>query len=176
YTSIMLFNGWSIEEKHPGRANPWLGHPFHRLNNVNRIDGDPNGDNEGTETHTLAMPAVTALQEAYIRKVIDTVGDLDNVLYEISNESPTGSTEWQYHMIRYVKAYEATRAKQHPVGMTAEFPNGSNEVLFASPADWVSANSSGNSMSDPLLADGRKVMIDDTDHLCGLCGGPDWAW
>ena len=31
--------------------------------------------------------AITALQEAYVRKVVDTVNDLDNVLYEISNES-----------------------------------------------------------------------------------------
>ena len=35
----------------------------------------------------MQVSAVTALQEAYIRKVIDTVNDLDNVLYEISNES-----------------------------------------------------------------------------------------
>jgi hypothetical protein len=177
YTSIMLFNGWSIEEKHPGRANPWLGHPFNRMNNVNGIDGDPNRDNEGTETHTLAVPAITALQEAYVRKVIDTVGDLDNVLYEISNESPTASTEWEYHMIRYIKQYEAMRAKQHPVGMTAQFPNGNNAVLFASPADWVSANGAAdNPMSDPPASAGRKVMLDDTDHLCGLCEGVDWAW
>jgi hypothetical protein len=36
---------------------------------------------------TLNIPAVTALQEAYIRKVIDSVNDLDNVLYEVTNES-----------------------------------------------------------------------------------------
>ena len=39
---------------------------------------------------------MTALQEAYVRKVIDTVNDLDNVLYEITNEAgvyrPSGST------------------------------------------------------------------------------------
>ena len=87
YVSIMLFNGWSIETKGDASHIPWQGHPFHAQNNVNGINGDPNGDGQGLETHTLAVPAITARQEAYVRKVIDTVGDLDNVLYEISNES-----------------------------------------------------------------------------------------
>ena len=85
------------------------------------MDGDVNHDNSGSDTHTLVNPAVTAYQEAYVRKVIDTVNDLDNVLYEISNESPDNSLAWQYHMIDYVKAYEATKAKQHPVGMTGRY-------------------------------------------------------
>ena len=36
------------------------------------------------------MAEITAIQEAYAKKVIDTVNDLDNVLYEISNESNGG--------------------------------------------------------------------------------------
>jgi len=39
------------------------------------------------ETHSLLDPTVIALQEAYVRQVVDAVNDLDNVLYEISNES-----------------------------------------------------------------------------------------
>jgi hypothetical protein len=176
YGSVMLFDGWSIEPKQAGRGNPWLGHPFNRLNNVNGIDGDPNQDDAGSETHTLQMPAITALQEAYVRKVVDDVNDLDNVLYEISNESSHESTGWQYHMIRYLKQYEAGKPKQHPVGMTAQFPDGANSALFASPADWISLNSQNDPMSDPMPADGRKVLIDDTDHLCGICGSAEWAW
>lgn len=176
YASVMLFDGWSIEPKHAGYGNPWLGHPFNRANNVNGIDGDPNHDDAGSETHTLQIPAITALQEAYIRKVVDEIGDLDNVLYEISNESSPASTEWQYQMIRYVKQYEATKPKQHPVGMTAEMPDGSNAVLLASAADWVSLNAQGDSMTDPRPSTGRKVLIDDTDHLCGICGSTEWAW
>ncbi|HEX4682842.1 MAG TPA: DUF6298 domain-containing protein [Gemmatimonadaceae bacterium] len=176
YASVMLFDGWSIGQERANQGNPWLGHPFNRLNNVNGIDGDPNHDDAGTETHTLEIPGITALQEAYVRKVVDEVNDLDNVLYEISNESPRASTEWQYHMIRYLKQYEATKPKQHPVGMTAEFPDGANAALFASPADWIALNSQGDPMTDPMPADGRKVLIDDTDHLCGICGSTEWAW
>lgn len=176
YVSVMLFDGWSIEPKSAGRGNPWIGHPFNRANNVNGVDGDPDRTSSGEATHTLRIEPVTALQEAYVRKVVDAVNDLDNVVYEISNESPPGSTEWQYHMIRYIKRYEATKPKQHLVGMTVEFPGGSNAAVLASPADWISLNGATESMADPAPADGRKVLIDDTDHLCGICGSTEWAW
>ena len=88
YVSVQLFNGWSVEMK-PGATanNPWLSHPFNAANNINGINGDPNGDQSGQEIQTLSIPAVTALQDAYVRAVIDAVNDLDNVIYEISNES-----------------------------------------------------------------------------------------
>lgn len=173
YVSVMLFNGWSIEDKGEGLANPWRGHPFNRANNINGIDGDPSGDGMGIETHSLRDPRILALEEAYVAKVIGTVGDLDNVLYEVSNESRPGSTAWQYAIIRYVKATEATRALQHPVGMTAEYPDGSNRSLFASPADWVSPSGPANA---PPVADGEKVILWDTDHTCGICGSAATVW
>ena len=88
---VMLFQGWSIESKRMD-GNPWLGHPFHKNNNINGVDGDPNGDKQGYEVHTLNVPAVTKHQENYVRKIVDTLNDLDNVLYEISNESHNAST------------------------------------------------------------------------------------
>ncbi len=83
YVSVMLFEGWGVQFAPRG----WESHPFHRNNNINAIDGDLNGDGKGLEVYTLDDPAITALQKAYIRKVIDTVNDLDNVLYEISSEA-----------------------------------------------------------------------------------------
>lgn len=175
YVSIMLFDGWSVESKFGGH-NPWDGHPYNLLNNINNINGDVNGDGQGGETHTLVNPRIKALQEAYIRKVIDTVHDLDNVLYEISNES-TGNadvTAWEYHMIDYIRDYEAGNPRQHPVGMTKEYPGGeSGDYLLASPADWISP---GGDTSNPSVAYGSKVILADTDHLCGICGDQRWVW
>ena len=34
----------------------------------------------------MLLPAVTPVQEAYVRKVLETLNSLDNVLYEIANE------------------------------------------------------------------------------------------
>ena len=101
YVSIMLFEGWSLRNMEaPWR---WDAHPFNVKNNIQNINGNPNEDSEGIEIHTLEIPVVTHYQEQYVRKVIDTVNDLDNVLYEISNEDHPGSTEWQYHMINFIK-------------------------------------------------------------------------
>jgi hypothetical protein len=181
YVVVMLFQGFSIEQKgtigvDPSKGNPWDGHPFQRHNNVNSIDGDPDGTGEGIKVHSLALPAITALQEAYVRHVIDTLNDLDNVLWEISNESHSGSREWQYHMIQYVQSYEARRPCQHPVGMTVAWPDGSNAALLTSAADWISPNATGGYKENPLAADGRKVILNDTDHLWGLGGNPAWVW
>jgi len=177
YVSVMLFDGWSIDDKGTGPGNAWPGHPFNAANNINGINGDANNNGMGEETHTLQLPAITPLQEAYVRKVIDSVNDLDNVLYEISNESPSNSQAWQYHMINYIKSYEATKPKQHPVGMTVEYPGGNNAELFASPADWISPNDNGGYKDAPPAADGSKVVILDTDHLWGSTGGDrQWMW
>jgi len=172
YVSVMLFEGWAMQFS----AGAWEGHPFHPQNNVNGIDADQNKDGKGLEFHTLSDPAVTALQEAYVRKVIDTVNDFDNVMYEVSNENHPPSTEWQYHIIRYIKDYEKSKPKQHPVGMTFQYRGGKNETLFNSPADWISPNREGGYRDDPPPADGRKVILNDTDHLWGIGGNQAWVW
>ncbi len=172
YVSVMLFEGWAMQRM----KDAWLSHPFHPANNINGIDGDRNRDGRGLEVHTLGRPEITSIQEAYVRKVIETVGDLDNLLYEISNENHPASTKWQYHMIRFIKKQESGRAKQHPVGMTFQFRGGRNQTLFDSPADWISPNPEGGYRTDPPANDGRKVIITDTDHLWGIGGTADWVW
>ena len=157
YVGIMLFQGVSIWQK----SDYWYGHYFNRNNNKNSVDGDPNHDGFGSEVHTLSIPIITQFQENYVKKVIDTVNDLDNVLYEIVNEEEFGTQEWQYHMIDYIKNYELTKKpKQHPVGMTWSKKFG-NDPLYNSGASWISPVMIN---SDPPLADGSKVIITDTDH------------
>ncbi|MGI8783300.1 MAG: DUF6298 domain-containing protein [Acidobacteriota bacterium] len=181
YVSVMLFEGWQLQHI----AESWKDHPFHPANNVNGISGDADGDGRGVETHMLKIPAVTALQERYVRKVIDTVSGLDNVLYEISNESGAYSTDWQYHLIRFIKQYEKGKPKQHPVGMTFQWSRdkvqrGSNRLLFESPADWISPGSHDDGrhlyLHDPPPDEGTKVILNDTDHLGGITGNPAWVW
>lgn len=182
YVAVMLFEGWALQQK---KIEWWRDHPFHPDNNVNGINGDANGDGRGIEVHSLAVPAVTQIQETYVLRVLDAVGDLDNVLWEISNEAGSYSTEWQYHFIRFIKAEEAMRPKQHPVGMTFQYNpstklRGTNQNLFDSPADWISPNQLAadgyNYKTNPPPADGRKVIISDTDHLGGIWGSSEWVW
>ena len=171
YVSIMLFDGWSLYDKGSNGYDPWLDHPYNPINNVNGVNGGIKAFD------TLSNSTVTALQEAYIKKVIDTVNDLDNVLYEICNESDGGTAEmqWQQHMVTYIKNYEATLPNQHPVGITVPWPNGSNSALFSSNADWVSPNGT-DYQNNPPASTGAKVIISDTDHLWGIGGNEPWVW
>lgn len=182
YVMVMLFHGFSIHNKGGNRVNPWPAHPFNANNNINEINGDTNGNGEGEEVHTLNVSAVTRLQEAYVRKVVDTLNDLD-VLYEIANESHRGSVEWQYHMINFIHDYEKTKPKQNPVVMSAMFdgegdPGRDNSALFASPAEAIAPGPGilGEYKVDPPPADGRKVIINDSDHLWGVGGDVAWVW
>jgi hypothetical protein len=175
FVSVMLFEGYGVQ------FYPADCHPFHRQNNLQEIKGEPDGEHKWFEINTLSRPEMRTIQEAYLRKVIDTVNDLDNVLYETCNEAGPYSTDWQYHMIRYVKSYEAWLPKQHPVGMTFQYQYGSNTTLFNSPADWVSPNpesatGSCNYKDNPPPGDGKKVILSDTDHLWGVGGDSQWVW
>jgi len=189
YCAVMLFNGWSLHKTSASYGDPWPVHPFNAANNINGVDipYTRTDDDEHPCLHSTLNPAALARQEAYVRKVVDTVNDLDNILYEIINEG--GATAWQYHMIDFVHQVERDKAKQHPVGMTHRIgPKQFNSELFDSPADWISPAKEPQDwlypgtvyledyQNDPPPADGRKVIVNDTDHLWGHGGNPQWVW
>jgi hypothetical protein len=213
YVAVMLFEGWGL---HLSPAPDHVeGHPFHAANNVNGV-----GIGSILDYQVLPLdPRVQRLQEAYIRKVVDTVGDLPNLLWEVANESSGGgqadpafaellgqagtpewgdSTAWQYWVIDRVRRHEAKLGHdRHPMGMTMQFPVAEqtrvNDPLFASRAEWISPGyddevfaGGGHPMApgspqsrwleDPPAADGRKVVISDTDHYAPGRGDALWAW
>ena len=213
YVDVMLFDGWGLHLS-PAPDNI-EGHPFHAKNNVNGISLTSILDHQ-----VLPLPEpIQKLQEAYIQKVLDTVHDLPNVLYEVSNESSGGgkvgqefadilqlpelpewgdSTEWQYWVINFVKQYEKEKGYDHrPMGMTMQFPveeqTKVNEPLLNSPAEWISPGyddeifaHGGHPMApgspqshwyeNPPVADGKKIIISDTDHYAPSKGDALWAW
>jgi hypothetical protein len=209
----MLFDGWAL---HLSPAPDHVeGHPFHAANNLNGV-----GIGSILDYQVLPLdPRVQALQEAYIRKVVDTLHDLPNLLWEVANESSGGgkvdpafaeaigqagtpewgdSTAWQYRVIDVVKRHEqAMGYDRHPIGMTMQFPvpeqTKVNEPLYASRAEWISPGyddeafaGGGHPMApgspqsrwleDPPAADGRKVVVTDTDHYAPGRGDALWAW
>jgi hypothetical protein len=192
YAAVMLFQGWCLNRRpdSPDSGNPFPYLPVNAANNINGISAPetPHDFDDRPTLHSLkASPELLAVQEAYVRKVIETVNDLDNVLYEVINEG--GSIEWQYHIINYVKAVEAKLPKQHPIGIGYRWePKHDNAVLFDSPADWVSPNDEPTEMNiggiagtasykfNPPPNDGRKVVVSDTDHLWGHGGTYQWVW
>ena len=170
YVSVMLFQGWSSAKGWLG-GTPWRGHPYHPDNNIQGFSGNTKGDSGPA----LDDPRVRERQVAYIRKVIDTLNDLDNVLYEVTNEG--GDKDWDRFVVETVHAYEKTKPKQHPVGLTGHGSENNDEML-ASPADWFSPGSSQwpDLKTDPRAVDGKKVSLLDTDHVFGVGGDPKWVW
>jgi Putative collagen-binding domain of a collagenase len=169
----MLFEGWGAQFT----PKDWRHHPFQRENNINRVDGDVDGDTYAHEVYTLRVPEINAIQDDYVRKVIDTVGDLDNVLYEIANESGEYSTAWQLHVLRVIREYERRKGIRHPVGMTYQHVGGKNQTLWEGPADWISPKWIVTKWTFRYpLPNGRKVVLSDTDHHCGVCGDEGFVW
>lgn len=173
YVGVMLFDGWAIHLS-PAPDNV-EGHPFHALNNVNGV-----GIRSILDYQVLPLDSrVQALQEAYIQKVVDTLHDLPNVLWEVANESSGGgsvdksfaemmgfreppewgdSTEWQYWVIEVVKQHEQKEGYDpHPIGITMQFPVANqtkvNDPLFKSKAEWISPG-----YDDEIFAQGGHPM------------------
>jgi hypothetical protein len=170
YVSVMLFQGWSSAKGWNG-GRPWLGHPYHPDNNIQSFNGNLKSD-VGPD---LADPQVRQRQAAYLRKVVDTVNDCDNVLFEVTNEG--GTKDWDWWVVRTVRDYEMQKPKQHPVGLTGHGSE-SNDDMLASPAAWISPGSDRwrDLKTDPRPAPVTKVSLLDTDHVFGVGGDQKWVW
>jgi len=178
YVSVMLFEGWGLFHGNRRRnlqqdGWAWLTHPFNPANNVNGLSIETSPDGLSAHVHRLGNPAVNAFQLAYVHRVLDTLNDLDNVLYEVINEG--GEKEWDGWIVEAVHEYEKAKPKQHPVGLTA---HGAErlESMLASPADWVSPGGQDGFGDPPPAWEDKKVSLLDTDHIWGCGGNPDWVW
>lgn len=173
YVGVMLFDGWALHLSPP--PDQIEGHPFHGRNNINGVSAASIND-----LQVLPLDRrIGEIQEAYVRKVVDTLHDRPNVLWEVANES-TGdgtvtdefagylgldaapawgdSTDWQYWVIETVKRHESERGYHpHPIGMTMQFPVADqtkvNEPLRRSRAEWISPG-----YDDEIFTNGRHPM------------------
>ena len=174
YVGVMLFDGWALHLSPP--PDHIEGHPFHAAQQRQRHRRRPRST---TSRSCRSTRASRQIQEAYIRKVVDTLHDLPNVLWEVANESSGGgtvtdgvrrvpghghgtawgdSTDWQYWVIDSVKRHEAARGYDpHPIGMTMQFPVAEqtkvNDPLLRSRAEWISPG-----YDDEIFADGGHPM------------------
>jgi hypothetical protein len=190
YVGVMLFQPINYGTKRgplpPEQERDWWFHPFHEANNINGVDGDSDNDGQGWEIALLpeegGSQVVYDLQLAYVDAMIEALGDLDNIIWEIGNESRLISNNWQDALIAHIHECENTRPKKHPVWKTAMDDVGQNQfvngLLFNSSAEAISPNhrSVGDYRDNPPAADGSKVIISDTDHLWGIGGDLVWVW
>jgi hypothetical protein len=141
------------------------GYPFTGVNNINGVDDGYTSGKKGIGALTMTAPnAVTLFQDAYVERVIDTLSDLPNVLWIVSEEAPDQSTWWNDHQIAHIRAYEGNKPYQHPIGFAALI-GAPDTILYNSDADWVAPQV----RFSPTTSCGSgkpscKVNVNDSDH------------
>jgi hypothetical protein len=159
YAGVYLFTGEWVTSFRCHQGND--GYPFSGDNNVNGVDDG----GSGTASITMTEPNdITRIQDAYIRKTIETLSDLPNVLWMVSEEAPKESAWWNQHLIEVVRKYEATKVMKHPIGLgvmndNVDAPLYDSDADFVAPAVRVSPLSSCG-LGTPTC----KVNVNDSDH------------
>jgi hypothetical protein len=107
----------------------WNLSPMNAANNVNGI-----GDVPRERVHTLEDAALTAVQEAMVRKVVTELNGFDNLYYEICNEpyiKHIVSDAWQAHIAQVIADTEAHLPNKHLIAQN--IANGSQEIVDPNP-------------------------------------------
>jgi hypothetical protein len=167
YAIVELFDGLGLDSYRCSND----GYPFSAGNNVNGVS---DGGGDGSMT-MMGADAITGYQDAYVQKVIDTLDDQPNVLWEISEEAPDNSTWWQGHMIALIHGYEAGKPFKHPVGFpTLNVNAATDSTLYDSDADWVAPKARLSPTSSCGTGTPQcKVNFNDSDHsYFGLWNDP----
>jgi hypothetical protein len=162
YVGVYLFTGEWLNIF----RSPTDGYPLTGANNINGIDDGYTGDGpKGIGSITMtALNAITRIQDAYVEKMIDTLNDLPNVLWIISEEAPADSTWWNNHQITHIRAYESKKPYRHPIGYGALIGS-PDSTVYNSDADWVAPQV----RVSPVTSCGSgkpacKVNVNDSDH------------
>jgi hypothetical protein len=163
YAGVYLFSGEFLLRFRSSTD----GYPLSGPNNVNGVDDGYRGGAVVSATAAVTMTAPNALtevQDAYIRRVVDTLNDCPNVLWIVSQEAPPKSVWWNDHLISFLRAYERSKPSQHPIGYGA-LDSAPDSILYNSDADWVAPTARQSPARS--CGSGRpacKVNVNDSDH------------
>jgi hypothetical protein len=106
---LAMLDGWHssadvVGDYGPGNVWGLVFDYYRGSNNVNGVDVESTGDVTNLDN------SVFVWQQALLRKIVDTLGDLPNIVWEIANES--GNTPWELRHADDVTEYE--RSRQFP--------------------------------------------------------------
>jgi hypothetical protein len=125
----------------------WNANPMNAGNNRNGV-----GKVGRLEVYTLKEPALTAVQDALVHKIVTELKDFDNLYYEVHNEPYFGGVtrEWTDHIIKTIVDTEAAFPARHLIAQNIangskkiERPNKSVSIFnfhYATPPDTVALN------------------------------------
>jgi hypothetical protein len=177
YAIVELFDGNQLTSARCSTD----GYAFTGANNVNGVDDGYTSGAAGVNSVTMtANNAITNFQDAYLKKMVDTLNNQPNVIWEIAEEQPGASmTWWAPHMMGLVKAYEGggtfegttytAKPFQHPVGIgSLNFFDQNDTTLYSSIATWVAPTLAASVFPSNVPVNNKgKVAINDSDHSLG---------
>jgi hypothetical protein len=177
YAVVQFFDGLQTVNNRCGTSSPsGDGYPFTGVNNINGVDDGYSSGTSGVNSYTMSSNnAISNYQDAYVKKLVDTLNDLPNVIWEISEEGPSNSANWWApHMIGLLHAYEGggtfegatytAKPFKHPVGWpTTQYP-GNDSSLYGSAADWIAPTLNASFPSVVATNNQGKVVFNDSDH------------
>ena len=174
YCSIMFFGSYNQFRDNFQSNTAW-----HPDNNINPETGILSANTDFFTTNR----GLLALQEAHIKRVIDSLNGFDNLIWEIMNEAELpASGDWRVHMMNVIRNYENTKPKKHLILMGGGYSEAGN-ILVNSPADVISPDTyPGNCKSGCPVTYCGKVIINDSDHLWGFSSLSNritmekWVW
>jgi hypothetical protein len=162
FFQLITMDAWML--KHP---HLWKLHAFHRDNNINGVDGDPRHTGQGTDGQqgfcSLGNPKALAFQKTYLRKLVETLGDFDNVLIEIANENYY-SAEWERHLCEFIRDHERTKSRQH-VLMPLDLLSHSSVVQKWDPRIIRAALLEKRRLRQPLIFDTDWIINKNDDQV-----------
>ena len=123
-------------------AMAWHGHPFHPDNNINGINGDPNGDGNVAGVHSLA----SAGRHRDPRRPTSARSSTRSTTWTTcSTRSPTraATQEWDWWVVKTVTRLRARPSPSSIRSGSRATAARRSATMLASPADWISPGRSG---------------------------------
>jgi hypothetical protein len=150
---LTIFDNWhnkgNVVHSGSNRQMEWgMKHDFYNgANNINGIDAS-----NLKNWHNPSRP-VFEYQKALIRHVVDNLGDLPNIIYEISNENYT-SESWELMLADYLSDYEQSLDFPRHLVMPRDLPNHDSAGGKGNDPERVHQELIRNySLNQPLIAD-----------------------
>jgi hypothetical protein len=145
----------------------WTLHAYHRDNNINGVDGDPDNTGKGTDGRkgfcSMGNPRAMEFQKAYIRRLVDAVNEFENIYFEIANENPSGA-EWELHLCDFISECEKDKPRRH-LTMPRDLPSHCEVVLRWDPALVHAGLLAKRTLKQPLIFDTDWTINSNDDEV-----------
>ena len=115
------------------------------------------------EIENALDPKALEFQKAYIRKLVDTVNDFDNIYLEIANENYY-SREWELHLCDFIKESEKSLPKRH-LTMPRDLLSHSDVVQEWDPVMVHAGMLAKRGLKQPLIFDTDWIINPNDDEV-----------